>query len=239
MLFATIIFYPSFKDQATELQKGFENIPDAALQLLGGSADFFSPVGFLNSQVFFLVLPLVLGILSIGLGSSLLAKEEQDGTIEALLARPVSRRTVLFAKLLAGTAVISLVSMVGFVTTLVLCSIVDIPISTAALAGAYTVCLLMSLTFFCVAFAFTAAGKARSASLGVTAVVALGGYIVSSLAGTVSWLSVPSKVFPFYYYQSEALLTNNYSWTNALYFVGLIACCVLVSLALFDTRDIG
>jgi ABC-type transport system involved in multi-copper enzyme maturation permease subunit len=97
-IFINMIFYPTFKDQAAELQKSFESLPDAALQLFGGSSDFFSPVGFLNSQIFFLMLPLLLGILAISLGSSLLAAEERDSTIESLMARPISRTHLLLHK---------------------------------------------------------------------------------------------------------------------------------------------
>jgi ABC-2 type transport system permease protein len=239
MLFATIIFYPSFRDQAAELQKGFENIPDAALQLLGGSADFFSPVGFLNSQVFFLVLPLLIGILSIGLGSSLLAKEEQDGTIESLLARPVSRTSVLMAKAISAEIIIAMVALVGFVATALLCWFVDIPVRVGSIAATFLACYLLCLTFFYIAFAITAFGKARSASLGMTSLIALGGYIISSLAGTVEWLLIPSKLLPFHYYQSEALLTGQYNWANSLYFIGVILFCWVAAWAIFRQRDLG
>ncbi|MBI2368924.1 MAG: MFS transporter [Deltaproteobacteria bacterium] len=48
------------------------------------------------------MLPLLLSVLTIGLGSRLLAKEESEGTLELLLARPVSRAKLLAAKAMAG-----------------------------------------------------------------------------------------------------------------------------------------
>lgn len=239
LIFINMIFYPSFRDQAESLQKSFENLPDAAVQLFGGSTDFFSPVGFLNSQVFFFMLPMILGILAIGLGSSLLAREEQDMTIEMLLARPVSRTKLLLAKGLAGVIILSIVTVAGLVTTIVTGQLVGLGISISSIILATLACFLLVLSFGAIAFVLSAIGKTRGASLGLAALVALGGYLVSSLAGTVDWLKVPSKIFPFHYYQSEAVLRETYNWNNVIFLVLLTAVCALISWIAFRQRDIG
>lgn len=239
LIFINMIFYPSFKDQAAELQKSFDNLPDAAVQLFGGSTDFFSPIGFLNSQIFFLMLPLILGILAIGLGSSLIAREEQDKTIEGLLARPISRSRFLSGKSLAGSLFLLGITIVGLLVTLVTALIVDLDVSFWLMTQATIVCFLMVLSFGAVALLLTSFGRARVASLGIAATYALGGYLVSSLAGTVSWLEVPSKAFPFHYYNSEAILRGTYNWANSLFFVVLITICAVTSWWLFKKRDLA
>jgi ABC-2 type transport system permease protein len=238
-LFINMIFYPSFKNDADELQKSFENLPDAALQLLGGSTDFFSPIGYINSQVFFIMLPMILGILAIALGAGLLAREEQDKTIESLLSRPVSRSKLLSSKALSGILILLIVTLVGLITTIVTAKIVDLEVSTSALLKTTFVCFLLTVTFGAIAYLLTATGKARSASIGIATFVALGGYIVGSLAGTVSWLSAPSKVFPFHYYQSEAILRDTYNWSNVWYFVVVILLCGVLSWFTFRRRDLA
>ncbi len=239
LILINLVFYPSFKDQAAELQKSFASLPETAVQFIGGSTDFFSPVGFLNSQIFFLMLPLILAILSIGLGSSLLAREEQDGTIESLLARPVSRAGLLTAKAVCGVCIVVLVAGVGYITTVIAARVVALPVSAVSIAAAFVLCTLMCLALAAVAYTLTAAGKARGGSLGIASLFGLGGYIVSSLSGTVDWLVGPSKLFAFYYYQPEAVLRGQYNWWYSLYFVALILGCGLVSWLLFRTRDIG
>ncbi len=233
-----MIFYPSFKNDAEALQKSFQNIPESTLQFIGGSADFFSEVGFLNSQVFFLMLPLLLGVLAIGLGGSLLAREEQDKTIEGLLARPISRSKLLAAKAVVGATIITTVSTVALVTTLVTAKFVDLNIGTSKIILASLVCELMVLSFASVAYVLTATGWGRSASLGVATAVGLGGYIVSSLAGTVSWLELPSKLMPFHYYQPEAILRGTYNWANCWYFALIIIASGFFSWLTFRGRDI-
>ena len=239
LIFLNMIFYPSFRDQAAELQKSFENLPDAAVQLFGGSTDFFSPVGFVNSQIFFLMLPLILGILTIGLGSGLLAREEQDQTIEMLLARPVSRSKLLAAKGIAGVIILTIVTLAGLATTLVTAKIVDLDIATMPLVQVTAVCWLLVLSFGAIAFLLSAIGKTRGASLGIATLVAIGGYLVSSLAGTVDWLKTPSKAFPFNYYESEAILRGNANWNNLIFFAAVVAVGAALSWLVFRRRDIG
>ncbi|HEX5797668.1 MAG TPA: ABC transporter permease subunit [Candidatus Saccharimonadales bacterium] len=238
LIFFTLIFYPSFKDEAEQLQKTFADLPDAAVQLFGGSSDFFSPIGYLNSQLFFFVLPLVLGILAIGMGSNLIGKEEQDLTIESLLSRPISRTRLLIAKAVAGIIILTGVSLIGLATTIMVGWLVELAVPARLTAAAYGVCFLLVLSFGAIAFLLSSLGRARAASIGITTFIAFGGYIISSLAGTVDWLRVPSKIFPFDYYKSEAILRENYDSLNLLFFVAVILGCALIAWLSFRRRDL-
>lgn len=238
-IFINMIFYPSFKDQAAELQKSFEHLSDTTLQFIGGSTDFFSPVGFLNSQIYFLLLPLILLVLAISLGSSLLAREEQDHTIDSMLARPISRSRLLIAKGSTGLLILSSVAVVGFIVTAITAKAVDLRVPIINMLAASLVCWMMVLSIGAVAYAVTAFGRARVASLAIAAGYGFGGYIISSLAGTVSWLGVPSKLFAFHYYQSEALLRGTYNWVNIVFFLGLFALCCFLAWLGFRSRDLA
>jgi len=238
-MFINMIFYPTFKDQAAELQKSFESLPDAALQLFGGSSDFFSPVGFLNSQIFFIMLPLLLGILAISLGSTLIAREEQDHTVESLLSRPISRTKLLFSKATAGLILLSIVTLVSLVTTVVVSKVVDISVPTINIVAVTLACYVLAVSFGAIAFLLTAIGKTRGLSMGIGTVMALGGYIISSLAGTVTWLKGPSYIFPFHYYESEAILRGHFSWSNIIILTLVIAFCALLSWLFFRKRDLA
>jgi ABC-2 type transport system permease protein len=237
-MFINMIFYPSFKDQAAELQKSFESIPDTAVQFLGGSTDFFSPVGYVNSQIFFLTLPLVLAILAISLGSRLLASEETDKTIENIISRPISRSKFLLSKAIVGEIILMFVTFIAWLTVVVLAELVDLDVSILNLTLATFVCFLFVYTCGAVAFAVTSIGKAKGASIAIATFVAFGGYILSSLSGTVEWLKWPAKALPFHYYQSEAILRGNYNWNNLWYFLIAISACVIISWFSFRKRDL-
>src|SRR5689334_7372645 len=103
--------YPSIRSQAGELNQTLHHLPDSVKSLFGLTEDPFSPIGYLNSRLYYLLLPLMLSILAIGLGSSLIAREEGDGTLELLLARPISRGRLLLAKAFAGFMVVTFVGL--------------------------------------------------------------------------------------------------------------------------------
>ncbi len=235
-----LLLYPSFRDQAAELNKSLEQLPDAAKALVAGSGDFVSPVGYLNSQILYLTLPLMLGILAISLGSSLIAKEEREGTIELLLSRPISRSRLLAGKALAGAVCLLIITLVAAVSIVGAAKIVDLEVGVKEMFFATALCGLLALSWGAVAFAVTMVGKSgKAASVGIATLYAFGGYIVSSLAVSIEWLRGPSRVFPFYYYRSEEVLRGVYAWRNALFIVGVIVICGVISWLSFNRRDIG
>lgn len=237
-IIVNLAFYPTIRDQAAELNKSFAGLSDSTLALFGGT-DFFSPVGYLNSQVIYLMLPLLLSILGIGLGSSLIGREESEGTLELLLARPVSRTRLLFAKALAGTAILAVVTTLGSLVTIVLAKAVNIGVPVSYIIAACFACFMLVLAFSSLAFLLSATGRGRAAALGVAVVYSLGGYIIGSLAGTVHWLKNPSYIFPYHYYNSAEILRGNFSWSSIVFFGLFIAGCMILSWVSFRKRDLG
>lgn len=238
-VFLTLVFYPTFKDQADQFDKTFNQIPETAKQLFTDTNDLFSPVGYLSSQMFYLMFPLLLGILAINYGMSLIGKEERENTIEMLLARPVSRGKLLLGKASAGLLVVLVIGVISILFTALMCKLVGLAVPIPNILEAGGAVLLMSLSFGAIAFMLSALGRAgRAASIGIAVFFALGGYILVSLANTVTWLRWPAKIFPFNYYHSGELLSGTYNWLNAVFFVAVIIGCMVVSWAAFRRRDL-
>jgi beta-exotoxin I transport system permease protein len=235
----TLIFYPVFKGSAAQFEKSLQGLHGAAVGLLGGSTDFFSPVGYLNSQLFFLTLPMVLGILAIALGASLVGREEQDLTIETLLSRPVSRGKLLAAKAAAGIGILSFITFIEWLSTVVLSKLVKLDVPSHNITLAMIACWVLVLSFGAIAFLLTTVGRTRHAALGIAAAVAIGGYLVSSLSGTVKALKGPSHAFPFHYYRPLDILDGRFYWSDILVLLGVVVICGVLSYFAFRRRDIG
>lgn len=239
-IFLTLIFYPTLKGQTAQLDKSFAQIPQTAKQLFTDTSDIFSPVGYLSSQIFYLLLPLLLSIFAINLGMSLIGREERDNTIEMLLARPISRARLLSGKALAGLEALVVVGGVSIVFIVVMCRLVKLDISSLYVAETAAVCVLLALSFGAVAFMLTAMGRlGRAASIAAAAAFGLGGYIIVSLVPSVSWLRWPARIFPFNYYHAAQLLTGQYNFANLIYFAGLTAVCLGVAWLAFRHRDLA
>lgn len=239
-IFLTLVFYPTIHDQSAQLNKSLDQIPQTAKQLFTDTNNLFSPVGYLSSQLFYLLQPLLLSILAINLGMSLVGKEEKDNTIEMLLARPLSRGQLLFGKATAGLLILVFATGLSALFIALMSKAVGLAVPIPSILATGAAVGLLALSFGAVAFMLTALGRAgRAASIGISAIVALGGYILVSLAPSVSWLRWPAKVFPFNYYHSAELLTGQYNWANVIYFIALTAGCLVVAWLAFRRRDLA
>ena len=130
----TLAFWPSFRDQADEMNDMMDNLPESVKSLIGmgGGLDPFSPVGYLSSQIYAFMLPLLLAIAGISVGASL-AGDEERGLLETVFVLPATRRRVLFDRWLTMVVLTGLLAAVAFVAVLVTVRLVDMPIGTAAM----------------------------------------------------------------------------------------------------------
>lgn len=237
-----LVFYPTFRDQAAQLNEALSHLPPAAKSLFAGSGSFSisTPEDFLSGRVFYLMLPLLLSILSIIVGSSLISKEENSGTLELLISRPVSRGRLIAAKALAGVTILAVISLAALIATLVVGQLVDINVSVVNIEVATLAAAILSLVFGSIAFAITTLGhSARAASAGAAAFVALASYIIVSLAAVVGWLEWPSKVLPHNYYRPSDILYGNYGWRNTLGLLIISLILGIVAWWAFRRRDIA
>lgn len=235
----TLAIYPSFRDQAQQLDQSFSNLNDTVKSLITDTNDFLSPVGYLSSQLYYLTLPIMLSILAIGLGSSLVAKEEDNGTLELLLSRPVSRGRLLAAKAWAGFVIIMSVGLAALVTTAIGSELANMNVALSHIILASFMCLLLVLLFGAISFTLSTIGRARGASIGIAVVIAFGGYIISSLASNVDWLRWPAKAFPYHYYEPSQILNGSFRWQNATGFVAVIMLLGIISWNAFRRRDLN
>jgi len=234
----TVLAYGSVQGKADQLNKAFGDL-SSSISGFVGTSDVFSPVGYLNSQLFFITLPILFIILSVTLAGSLINKEESRHTLELLLSRPIGRSHLLIAKALAGALVVGALGIVTGLVTIACALAVHIDVSVTHLALTTFWMTLFSGAFGALAFMFYAASLATRKLAVVSAILlSFGGYILSSLGGMVHGLSGIAKFFPYHYYDPGAMLAGKVSTGFIVYVLALYAVSLLVALAGFRRRDI-
>lgn len=239
LIAVTVLAYKALGSDAKQLNASFDSISSSAGGFFGGS-DFFSPIGYMSSQIYYILLPILVIVMATVLASGLMNRDENDATVEYTLARAVSRRRLLLAKAIVGLIVVSVICLLTYVVTIITVRIAGIKISQADLLVTHLLSFAFSASFGVVAFAFMAASQAtRKAATSIAIVLAFGGYVVSSLAGLVHWMDTPAKFMPYHYYDTVGLLGGHVDCGLILYLLGTIVISAVIATVGYRRRDIG
>ena len=122
-----VAVWPSIRG-SSEISKAIENYPAAMKEFFGGAAafDYTRPGGFLNTQLFSLILPLLIGAFAIGYGASTLAGEQESGRLDLILALPLRRSRIVAEKALALAAGVAALTVVSALVILGVGALVDL-----------------------------------------------------------------------------------------------------------------
>jgi len=238
-----LLVYPSIRDQAQQLNKVINTLPGGLRGLKTGSSsavDVGSPVGFLNSQLYYATLPFLLIIMVVTRFSALLGRDEQNHTLELLLSRPISRGRVLLGKALAGTLELAIVSGLTNLVIMILNPIVGLDISIGRLVLMAAYLTLFCLSFGAITLAISAVGRlTKRAATGIAILVSLGGYILQSMSGLTHYLHTPAKFAPYHYFDPTDILNGHVSSGLNAYLLGTLVLAATVGYLGFRRRDIN
>ena len=153
-------FFPSVRDNES-FAEITEDLPEGLQSLFGIEPGTLitSAVGYLDARWFATTLPVLLLVYGIGLGAASIAGSEEDGTLELLLANPVSRTRVLFEWVAAMVVLLVFLAVVAAVLLVAVAPLVglDEGIGVGGLVAATVGVLLLSLVHAALANAIGAA----------------------------------------------------------------------------------
>ncbi len=234
-----VAVYPSVRDNPG-LNKLVQDYPEAlkAFIAFGGAVDYASPAGYLGSELFSFMLPLVFLLALVGRAAATLAGEEEAGTLDLLLANPISRRRLALEKLAALVAEALALGAVLYVSLLVGTRAAGMDIAAVHLAAATAATLLLAFSFGAIAFLVGAATGHRARAIAVASAFAVASYLVNGLAPLVDALEPFQKASLFYHYAASDPLRSGLDagHIGVLVAVAVVAC--VAAPFLFERRDL-
>ncbi len=229
--------YPSIRDSAEGMSQLIEAFPEGMREIFP-MTDYTSGPGFLNVEMFSIVVPLVFIAVGASWGASATADEEEKGTADLLLTLPVSRTSIVVTKCLATIAVLTGLTAVLAITLVIGAGVVDMDIGTAELVAACAMHGLLGVLYAGIGFLVGAATGRRGVALGVAFTLAIAGFLVYSLASLVDFFDTVNPANPFEWVVGSDPLTNG---LDVGYTVGLVVVSLLLfagSAIAFRRRDI-
>jgi ABC-2 type transport system permease protein len=232
--------YPTVHSNPS-LNKLAEDYPEAlqAFIAFGGAVDYSTAAGYLGIELFSLMVPLLLLVAAIGTGAGTIAGEEERGTLELLLANPVSRTKVVLEKTVALVLEVAGLGVVLWLALWVGALATDMDISADHLAAATLSAVLLALAYGAIAILLGAATGRRALAIGVAAAAAVAAYLVNGLAPLVHALEVPQKLSPFYHYAAGDPLRHGVSLSHLAVLVAITAVATAFTPWLFARRDLA
>lgn len=236
LMYASI--YPSVgaNQQFDEL---LQSLPEAFRSLIGEAGFFSTPEGFINGEFFSLTFPLIIGILSIIIGSAIISREEENGTLELLLSRPVSRAKLLCQKVLGLQLVTALITLAGWLGMLAGRLVIEeFTIDLWRALAATLMVLLLGWVFGFFALLVTTL-KGRGVGAGVAGAIFIASYVVSTFAASVKWLDNVQPFSLFEYYKTDQVFLHGINWWHVLLLGILLALSYYATHLVFTRRDLG
>jgi ABC-2 type transport system permease protein len=231
------MLHDSFLSQQEQFTSMVNAYPPELMAAFGGTADLFTPSGFLNFT-YFSYIGVLLGFLAIAMGSGLLAVDEERGRLDLLAAYPVSRMSIFLARLLA--AILSMVmilalSWLGFVLTIPGTGLEKVGAGPMALPHLE---LLVFMIFFAgLALLLSQTLPARSAATGVASAILLISYILKVLLELDNSLEIMERFSPMHYIQGGFAVEGlNAGWVLGLLGAGVLF--IILAAWRFQSRDL-
>lgn len=232
----SVAFWPSLEGTES-LDDLIESSPD--LMEAFGATDFSTAAGYLDGQLYALMLPLLLSGMAVAMASALTSGDEDAGRLELVQALPVSRRAVWLSRL--ASSLVVLVGMAGLVAAMVVASLgpfsldglgVGRVVTATSAAGA------LAAFHAAIAYAVGAAGGSRGLAVGSAVGVLVAGYVVNYLLPLVDALEGLQRLSPWYWATGKQPLSEGVSGGRILLLVVVTAAIVAVGTAAVERRDI-
>ena len=236
----TVAFYPSIAADQEAFEQLLDAYPEELLSFFGidDAQELASPEGFVNSQLYANVVPIMFFIFTIGMGTAAIAGEEDRRTMDLLLAHPITRDRVVLDSF-ASMATLSGVLSVALLAVLVVSNApAGLDMSLVGIVAANAGAWLLGLVFGSFALALGCVTGRRGLTIGVSAGLAVAAFFLYGLAPLVDALEPAQKLSPFWWYLGPKPLSDGFD-ALFLLMVAWIAIAVAVALWGFRRRDVS
>jgi ABC-2 type transport system permease protein len=235
MLALTVALYPSISVAYADVM---DQMPEGLMAFLGDDISLDRLEGYISVE-FFSYAPVIVAIFAILAGTSSLTGEVTEGTMDLLLAQPLSRvraATMKLAALVAANVAMLAIMAVGLWVPL---AFIDVDAAHLRIVHAFVL-----LIPFMVAVAFASSLLAqllgsRMFAGTMVAVVLVASYILEALGNLNSTIGAGRPLYVTAYYQGRQALVSEIEWSYLVTLVLAVPVLAAITVVVFDRRDVG
>lgn len=224
-----------------EMMADLGGLADLSIYRLFG-IDLGSFAGFIASVVV-QIMPLFLGVYVIILGTGILAGEEDNGTLELVLAMPITRWQIVTMKTAAAAlvllAILGITAAGSALTLAIVAQTVTVDATPLQLFIALIAAWPLMLAVLAMGLFFGTVTPNRRAAVTFMAIIYVLSYLTNSIAGLAESLEPFQYISLFGYLDSTAsVFTDGVNPANGLVLLAIAAGFFLLALLSFNRRNI-
>lgn len=238
LIWLIALLWPTIRDM--DMGALIDAYPEPLRELFNIEA-FTTAAGFMNAELFSMMMPILFITYGIGVGARLLAREEENETMDILLSTPLSRSQLLVGKAAALVSGIVILATVQFFALLSGGFVMDMELTVGWAFGVSLSMALIAFVFGGLAFAVASVVGSRGRAIAVSATAAVAAYAFYIASAIVDGVRDIEWLTPFYHAvgigptaEASAGIPIGYLW------LGLAAVVfVAATRPVFQRRDIG
>lgn len=230
-------FYDVFMEQQADFLQMIESYPPEFLAFFGGDAASLATTEGYLGMYGFSMLPVIVGIFAVIVGSGLLASDEESGRLDLIVAHPVSRTGIYWGRTLAFVAASLGIMIVGWLGFSILLGGSSLDVTWGQMALPFLPLLAQALLYGALALLLSMLLPARRLAAAGAGVVLVLSYLLTSMAGLNESLAAVARFLPYDYFQGGEAI-NGLDWPSFLGLLVASAALALLAWWRFQRRDI-
>ncbi|MBK5307158.1 MAG: ABC transporter permease subunit [Frankiaceae bacterium] len=232
--------WPAVRGSADKYDELLRDMPKALRTLIGsnGPGSLGTPEGYLTAELLSFTGPLLVVAMGILVGTRALAGDEESGTLELLLAQPISRLRVLLEKLAGGAAGIGAVLTIAGVALLISSPLAGLDLSVATALRPMAVFWLLGLEALSLGLCLGAVLGSVGRSRALAGAVALGAFVLHALGALVPSTHRMASLSPFETVVASDPFRQGLSGTTVLTLLAPCVAMTVAGLVAFRRRDL-
>ncbi len=235
-----VAMWPSFQSQAEDFTKIMENYPEELMKAMNIKEMSMNTIeSFLALENFSIVWPLFIIFLTISFATFCISTDIEKGSIEIILAQPISRTKIFIGRYLAGLIFILLFTTFSILSIFIFAPLHGVDYQPGNHISIFLLSFMFGWALYSIAFLCSSIFSERSKSLMLSGSIVFLMYILNLIANLKDNLSYLKYLSFFYYYSYyDAIVYNSLNMSSFIAFGVTVILCSSAAVIWFNRRDI-
>lgn len=234
-----LAIFPYMAEMGDSMTLLMESIPPEIGKAMGMDADTWSSIIGFYSTYYGVYIVVLVSIFTTSTGATIISKEEKDRTSEFLLTRPISRRQIVFTKLMSLFTLTMIIYVIQVITASIAISYFAVAdVDWTVFTRMHMSGLILILFFTCIGVLISMFFTPKKNFMGIVVGITFGTYFLNAIgksAEVVNWISYLS---PFNYMEITKDPNVTFNFISAVILLVMGGIMLYVANTIYLKKDI-